>query len=79
VVASAAGSICRPARPDVEISRERLEDLIKEDIERSIGLCRKLLLESNYRPDDVDRVVLIGTKSDAYCAPPGFRGTGNSH
>jgi molecular chaperone DnaK len=48
---------------DVEISREELERIIVNDIDRSIELCRSLIRDSGYRSDDIDRVVLIGGPS----------------
>jgi molecular chaperone DnaK len=48
---------------DVEITREEMEALISEDIDRSIDLSRKLLAESGYGNEDIDRVVLIGGPS----------------
>ena len=48
---------------DVEISREELNNLVVEEIDRSIDLCRKLILDSGYRNEDIDRVVLIGGPS----------------
>lgn len=48
---------------DVEVTREQLEALIGDDIHRSIELCRKLLQDSGYTYDDIDRVVLIGGPS----------------
>ncbi len=48
---------------DVEVTREQMEALISEDINRSIDLCRKLLAESGYKNEDIDRVVLIGGPS----------------
>jgi molecular chaperone DnaK len=48
---------------DVDITREEMEALISEDINRSIDLSRKLLAESGYRNEDIDRVVLIGGPS----------------
>lgn len=48
---------------DVELSRQQLESLIAEEIDRSIELCRKLIADSGYKNDDIDRVVLIGGPS----------------
>ncbi|WP_312082819.1 Hsp70 family protein [Brevundimonas sp.] len=48
---------------DVEINRARLEDLVSEDINRSIDLCARMIRENGYRPEDIDRVVLIGGPS----------------
>jgi molecular chaperone DnaK len=48
---------------DIEVSREALDGLIKDDVMRSIELCQKLLSDNGYRPDDIDRVVMIGGPS----------------
>jgi molecular chaperone DnaK len=48
---------------DVEITREALEALIKDDIARSVELCRSLLKDAGYRPEDIDRVVMVGGPS----------------
>jgi molecular chaperone DnaK len=48
---------------DIEITRPELNALIEEDITRTIELCRKVLGENGYKPDDIDRVVLIGGPS----------------
>ena len=48
---------------DVEIAREELEALIKDDIARSNELCRTLLNDAGYQPADIDRVVMIGGPS----------------
>jgi molecular chaperone DnaK len=48
---------------DVEISRSQLGDLVADEVNRSIELCRKLILSSGYKSEDIDRVVLIGGPS----------------
>jgi molecular chaperone DnaK len=48
---------------DVPITRQQLENLISEDVDRSIELCRSLIAESGYKTEDIDRVVLIGGPS----------------
>jgi molecular chaperone DnaK len=48
---------------DIEITREQLEGLIGEEIDRSIALCQKLFDENGYKAEDFDRVVLIGGPS----------------
>jgi molecular chaperone DnaK len=48
---------------DVEISRSQLENLVADEVDRSIELCRRLISSSGYRSDDIDRVVLIGGPS----------------
>ena len=48
---------------DVEISRKQLEELVIEEVDRSIELCRRLIFDSGYKSEDIDRVVLIGGPS----------------
>lgn len=48
---------------DVEVSRSHLEELIAENVDRSIEVCRSLLSNNGYSPTDMDRVVMIGGPS----------------
>lgn len=48
---------------DVEVTRSILENLIAENVERSIEECRTLLSSNGYSPTDMDSVVLIGGPS----------------
>lgn len=48
---------------DVEITRADLENLITENVERSIAECRTLLSSNGYNSSDMDRVALIGGPS----------------
>lgn len=48
---------------DVEVTRSVLEDLIADNVERSIAECRALLSSNGYSPSDMDSVVLIGGPS----------------
>lgn len=48
---------------DVEVTRSVLENLIAENVERSIAECRTLLSSNGYSPADMDSVVLIGGPS----------------
>lgn len=45
---------------DIPFDRRQLEDLVFDQVERSIDACRKLLKENGYQPGDIDRVVFIG-------------------
>jgi molecular chaperone DnaK len=45
---------------DIPFERRQLEDLVFDQVERSIDACRKLLKENGYQPGDIDRVVFIG-------------------
>lgn len=48
---------------DVEVSRSALENLIADNVDRSIAECRTLLSSNGYTASDMDRVVLIGGPS----------------
>ncbi|MHA6731964.1 Hsp70 family protein [Devosia sp. A369] len=48
---------------DVEVTRAVLENLIAENVERSISECRTLLSSNGYSHTDMDSVVLIGGPS----------------
>lgn len=48
---------------EAELTRDRLDDLIKERVDETIELCRKVLRDNGYTHDDIDRVVLIGGPS----------------
>jgi molecular chaperone DnaK len=45
---------------DIPFERRQLEDLVFDQVERSIDACRKLLKENGYQSGDIDRVVFIG-------------------
>ncbi len=44
----------------MKFSRAKLEELVGEYIERSIELVGKSLKEANFKPSDIDEVVLVG-------------------
>jgi molecular chaperone DnaK len=45
---------------DIPFDRPQLEELVFDQVERSIEACRDLLKENGYQPGDIDRVVFIG-------------------
>lgn len=45
---------------DVELTRKQLEDLIADDIEKTIQLTRKTLKDNGYSHEDIDRIVFVG-------------------
>lgn len=45
---------------DIPFDRQQLEELVSDQVDRSIDTCRKLLKENGYQPGDIDRVVFIG-------------------
>lgn len=49
-----------PIYLDAPLSRAVMESLVAERISQSISLCRKIIANSGYAIDDIERVVLIG-------------------
>lgn len=47
----------------VEISRVDVEAVVGDKVAESISLCRKILSDNGFSPEDVERVVLIGGPS----------------
>ena len=51
----------------IDITRGDLEGLIAEHLDQSIALCRKVLKDNSHKPEDIDRIVLIGGPSKMPC------------
>ena len=51
----------------IDITRNDLDGLIAERLEESITLCRKVLEDSGYNHEHIDRIVLIGGPSKMPC------------
>ncbi len=45
---------------DIPLSRDQVEDLIVDQIDRSIEVCQRLIAESGYDNSNIDRIVFIG-------------------
>jgi len=45
---------------DIPLDRLQLDELVYDQVERSIDECRKLMKENGYQSGDIDRVVFIG-------------------
>ena len=43
-----------------EITREQFEQLIQPIIDRTVGPCRQALKDANFKPEQIDEVVLVG-------------------
>ncbi|MFH1346914.1 MAG: molecular chaperone DnaK [Spirochaetota bacterium] len=43
-----------------KLSRAKLEELVKKEIERSIELVEKTIKEAGFKPSDIDEVVMVG-------------------
>jgi len=47
----------------IDLSRGQLTDLIRDRIEDSIGLCRKIIAANGYKSEDISKIVPIGGPS----------------
>lgn len=45
---------------EVELERQNLENLIADDINKTIDLTKKILSDNGYSHDDIDRIVFVG-------------------
>lgn len=45
---------------EIELQRKDLEDLIREDINKTVELTRKIMKDNGYAHEDIDRIVFIG-------------------
>jgi molecular chaperone DnaK len=53
----------RPIYIEAVLTRDALEELVSEKVDRSIELCRKVIADNGYTPQDISKVVLIGGPS----------------
>jgi molecular chaperone DnaK len=49
-----------PVYLDVPVTRSHLDDLVREKVEETITLTRKMLADNHLTHEDIDRIVLIG-------------------
>jgi molecular chaperone DnaK len=56
ITADASG----PKHMNVAITRSKLEQLIEDLVDRSLGPCRKALQDAGLQPSDIDEVILVG-------------------
>lgn len=47
----------------IDLTREQMTDLIKDRIDDSIALCRKIITANGYKSDDISKIVPIGGPS----------------
>ncbi|MCB9980233.1 MAG: Hsp70 family protein [Rhodospirillales bacterium] len=45
---------------EIELKRSDLEDIIREDIDKTVKLTRKILKDNGYSSEDIDRIVFVG-------------------
>jgi molecular chaperone DnaK len=44
----------------MKMSRSKLEQLVDDLIQRSVGPCRQAMADANIKPEDIDEVILVG-------------------
>ncbi|MGQ9672996.1 MAG: molecular chaperone DnaK [Candidatus Aminicenantales bacterium] len=44
----------------MKLTRARLEQLVEDIIQRSVGPCNQALADANLKPEDIDEVILVG-------------------
>ncbi len=44
----------------MKLSKAKLEQLMEDLIQRSVGPCRQALADANLKPEDIDEVILVG-------------------
>jgi molecular chaperone DnaK len=49
-----------PKHLDLKLSRAKFEDLVKDYIEKSIDITKAVLKEANFKPEDIEEIVLVG-------------------
>jgi molecular chaperone DnaK len=49
-----------PKHLDLTLSRAKLESLVEDLLQRTVGPCRQALKDANCSPSDIDEVVLVG-------------------
>ncbi len=49
-----------PKHLQIKLSRSRLEQMVMDLVERSIGPCRQALKDAGLSPSDIDEIVLVG-------------------
>jgi len=49
-----------PKHLAITLSRAKLEQLVADLIERTLGPCQQALNDANYKPSDIDQVILVG-------------------
>ncbi len=44
----------------MKLTRAKLEQLVEDIVQRSIGPCKQALADANFKPEDIDEVILVG-------------------
>jgi molecular chaperone DnaK len=53
----------RPLDVRMQLSRQQLNDLTLDLVDRTFALCDQVLAERNLRPDEIDEIILVGGQS----------------
>ena len=53
----------RPLDVRMQLSRQQLNDLTQDLVDRTFALCDQVLGERNIRPDEIDEIILVGGQS----------------
>src|SRR6266568_2942808 len=53
----------KPLDVRMQLSRQQLDDLTHDLVERTFALCDQVLAERNIRPDEIDEIILVGGQS----------------
>jgi molecular chaperone DnaK len=53
----------RPLDVRLQLSRQQLDDLTQDLVDRTFALCDQVLAERNIRPDEIDEIILVGGQS----------------
>src|SRR6266508_1385367 len=53
----------RPLDVRMQLSRQQLNDLTQDLVDRTFAICDQVLAEGNIRPDEIDEIILVGWQS----------------
>jgi molecular chaperone DnaK len=53
----------RPLDVRMQLSRQQLNDLTQDLVDRTFAICDQVLAERNIRPDEIDEIILVGGQS----------------
>jgi molecular chaperone DnaK len=53
----------RPLDVRLQLSRQQLNELTQDLVERTFAICDQVLAEKSLRPDDIDEIILVGGQS----------------
>jgi molecular chaperone DnaK len=53
----------KPLDVRMQLSRQQLDDLTRDLVDRTFAICDQVLAERNIRPDEIDEIILVGGQS----------------